>query len=84
MRFSPRRIGVLTVKCNGKQSHTRAHSENLIDNLVVWLDPTGEAEVTERRENEVWEPIPAKGNAANHREESIARHSPSVIAILCQ
>ena len=77
-------MGALTVKGNGKQSHTRAHSENLIDNLVVRLDPTGETEVTERREDEVREPIPAERNTANHSEEGIARDFPSIIAVICQ
>jgi hypothetical protein len=71
----------LTIEGNRQQTHARAHSENLIDYFVVRLNPAREAEVTERREDKVREPIPTERYAACHSEESIARHLPSIITV---
>ena len=72
-------INLLTIKGNGQQTHTRTHSEDLIDYSVIWLDPARETEVAEGRKDEVWEPIPPEGDAACHGEEGTAGHFPGVI-----
>jgi hypothetical protein len=54
----------------------------LIHYLVLWIDPTREAKVTKRREDEVREPIPAERDAACHGKEGIAGHFPSFVTVI--
>jgi hypothetical protein len=73
-----------TIEGYGQQTHTRTHSEDLIDYFVVRLDPTREAKVTECGEDKVREPVPTERHAACHSEEGIAGHLPSIITASCQ
>lgn len=74
----------LTIKGNRQQSHSRPHSEYLINYFALGFDPTRKAEIAKRREDEIREPIPAKRYAKCHSEEGIARHFPRIVTAIHQ
>jgi hypothetical protein len=45
------------------------------------IDPARKAEITQSWKNKVWKPVPAEGDAAGAREESVARNLPGIVAM---
>jgi hypothetical protein len=74
----------LTIKGNWQQSHSRPHSEYLIDYFAPRFDPTWKAEIAKRWEDEIRKPIPAKRDAKCHSEQGIVRHFPRIVTAIHQ
>lgn len=73
-----------TIKGNGNETHPRLHAKQLIDYRVFRFTPTGKAEIAQCWKDEIREPIPAKGNAADDGEKGVARNFPSIVPIICE
>lgn len=74
---------VLTIECDGEQTKSTFHAEDLVDNSVLRSSPAYERKVAQGREDEVGKPIIAEANAKCDQKEGVSRHA-ALVPTSCQ
>lgn len=67
---------LLTVKCKWQKTNATFHAKKLVYDWVARRSPAYPCEISQRWEDEVWEPIPDECSREGNQKEFVTRRSP--------